>query len=197
MRHEDYAQHVLDFTQEMEDVTAIKNHDYSIRQDAMDNFKLIGEMLNISPRTVWGVLAAKHWTAIMNHMGESKKLKSETIHGRFLDLAVYAMLGDALDKDLANSSLPEKPRLIDDADVFQLNDALIALKARGCSIAAENLTRILEKIKHDQHGSEAPDRPVQRNPGDVRDKSQANGAVAESRHEPNHGPHLRGVASGN
>lgn len=103
MRHDEYQEHVIDFTNEMTEVTEKKNHDYSVRLDAMDNFKLIGEMLGISPTLVWSVLWMKHVTAVINHMAQGKTLKSETIHGRFIDLANYAMLGDALVQDLASS----------------------------------------------------------------------------------------------
>lgn len=68
----------------MTEVTEKKNHDYSVRLDAMDNFKLIGEMLGISPTLVWSVLWMKHVTAVINHMAQGKTLKSEddpwTVH---------------------------------------------------------------------------------------------------------------------
>lgn len=109
MIHDDYKMHVAKFTNEMVEVTQKKNHDYSVRDDdAMDNFKLVGEMLGISPRLVWSVLWMKHVTAVINHMAKDKTLKDETIHGRFIDLANYAMLGDALDKDLANADRRSK-----------------------------------------------------------------------------------------
>lgn len=105
MRHEEYHNHVHAFVAEMAEVTSKKNPDYSMNQDAMNNFKAIATMLgngSITPRIVWAVLMGKHLTAIMSHMAQGKSLKDETIHGRFIDLANYAMLGDALDKDLAS-----------------------------------------------------------------------------------------------
>lgn len=211
MRHDDYAEHVLDFTQEMKQVTESKNHDYSVNDDAMSNFKEIAALLGISPRVVWAVLWMKHVTAICNHMAQGKKLKSESIHGRFIDNANYSVLGDALDKDLeleANSSLPEKATV----EVLTLDDVIEFMEGEFASITENDQTscvrrqrlkpilhelHYMKRARDDQHGSQTADRPLQRNPGDVRDASPSNGAVAEPRHEPDDGSHLRGVTSGN
>lgn len=207
MRHDDYAEHVIDFTDEMRKVTSDKNHDYSVRDDAMDNFKLIGEALGCSPRLVWSVLWMKHVTAVINHMAKGKTLRSETIHGRFIDLANYALLGDALDKDLAAEvSSPEKPNpdrliVLELWEAFrQVNDDL----SRACSAydhvtvrerankAKEYIHLILENLeKHyrDQHGSSQSVVPVHGHPRDVQDSPSNQRADGESDAGPNTPPH--------
>lgn len=110
MRFDDYAEHVTDFTSEMTEVTGKKNPDYSVGDDdAMGNFKIIGEDADVEPLTAWAVLFFKHVTAIMSYVRKGK-LMDESIHSRFIDLANYCMLGDALVKDLANEDREEMIR---------------------------------------------------------------------------------------
>jgi hypothetical protein len=187
MTHDEYKIHIAKYLNEMAEVTASKNHDYSVRDDAMDNFKLIGEMLGISPRLVWSVLWMKHVTAVINHMAKDKSLRSETIRGRFIDLANYSMLGDALDKDLASS--PEN-----EAEEFERNictaiqgikDARDAVQLNQRQTCADTLTltlRLLESYAH--HGSEDPTSPLHGDPAGVQHRDQ----VGRSDGEPEPGP---------
>jgi len=104
MTHPDYAAHVLAFTEEMRAVTAAKNADYSAgTDDAMRNYYELSQASGCTPFQAWMVLMMKHVTAIMRYSKDGK-VSSESIHGRFVDLANYAILGDALVKDLAAKS---------------------------------------------------------------------------------------------
>lgn len=111
MTHQDYAAHVLAFTEEMRAVTAAKNADYSAgTDDAMDHYHSGAEEAGITPVQVWFVLLTKHYQAIRTFV-RTGSVESESIQGRFIDLANYAMLGSALVKDLKPSEvLTIKPR---------------------------------------------------------------------------------------
>lgn len=201
MKHEEYKIHVAQFLNEMADVTMAKNPDYSMNDDAMNNFKAISTLLGggvITPQVVWAVLVGKHITAIMTHMAQGKSLKSETIHGRFIDLANYATLGDALVKDLANS-LPENASTID--KMIGLANALKSqlggdqrTRATHCQRIDQYIITQLESMKHhDQHGSQQSEGPVPGNPEDVRDSSEndgGNGASGSRQHTSTHPPHF-------
>lgn len=100
MTHEDYAKHVQEFTDEMRAVTEAKNADYSAgTSDAMRNYYELSQASGCTPFQAWMVLMMKHVTAIMR-FSKDGRVSSESIHGRFIDLANYAMLGDALVNDL-------------------------------------------------------------------------------------------------
>jgi hypothetical protein len=100
MKHTDYAAHVTRFTDEMRAVTAAKNADYSAgTDDAMQNYYELANASGIKPVQAWMTLMMKHVTAIMRY-AKTGSVSSETIHGRFIDLANYALLGDALVTDI-------------------------------------------------------------------------------------------------
>lgn len=100
MTYEEYQAHVKKFLGEMQYVTAVKNRDYSAgTDDAMNSWYSIAERTNITPIQVWYVLLSKHVQAIERYV-KIGQLSSESIHSRLIDLANYAMLGDALVKDL-------------------------------------------------------------------------------------------------
>lgn len=98
--HEEYANHVHDFTAEMQVVTEMKNTDYSAgAADAMQGFFELSRAVGITPMQAWMCLMMKHVAAITRFV-KVGGVVSESIHGRFIDLANYAMLGDALVSDL-------------------------------------------------------------------------------------------------
>lgn len=101
MTKDEYKEHVASFLKEMSDVTSVKNEDYSAgQQDAMANYYELSNATGVTPFQAWMCLMMKHVTAIMRY-SKTGGVVSESIHGRFIDLANYAMLGDALVKDLA------------------------------------------------------------------------------------------------
>lgn len=211
MRHDEYAEHVIDFTGEMTQVTSAKNHDYSVNDDTMSNFKEIGRLLGISPRLVWSVLWMKHVTAVVNHMAQGKSLKSETIHGRFIDLANYSVLGDALDDDLKSETGPHKsspenafPQNACIEYMFYIDEQLKRLSRHvgpGSGMDHEfqamraRTKAFLEKFPRDQHGMQEACGPVSRGPVDVHDESPSNGTVRESDDGFDASPHSQDVAS--
>lgn len=100
MTHAEYADHVKKFTDEMQEVTGAKNADYSAgSDDSMNNYYEVGRFAGVTPFQAWMVLVGKHLTAIMRYAKDGK-VSSESIQGRFIDLANYAMLGSALVQDL-------------------------------------------------------------------------------------------------
>lgn len=100
MTHDDYAKHVREFTDEMRAVTEAKNADYSAgSDDSMNNYYELSAATGVTPVQAWMCLAMKHWTAVMRY-AKTGSVSSEVIHGRFIDLANYMMLGAALVKDI-------------------------------------------------------------------------------------------------
>lgn len=102
MTHEDYAKHAKAFTSEMLAVTAAKNPDYSAgTDDAMNDYYSAAERVGITPTQAWFVLLCKHVHAVERYV-KTGQLSSETIHSRLIDLANYAVLGDALAVDVVS-----------------------------------------------------------------------------------------------
>src|SRR4051812_29053603 len=96
----EYAGHVSAFLAEMKAVTEAKNADYSAGQeDAMANYYELSAASGVTPVQAWMCLYMKHVTALMRY-AKTGSVSSETIHGRFIDMANYAVLGAALVKDL-------------------------------------------------------------------------------------------------
>jgi hypothetical protein len=89
----------------MRDVTAAKNADYSAgSDDAMQNYYELSNASGCTPVQAWMCLFMKHVTAVMRY-AKTNSVSSEAIHGRFVDMANYAVLGDALVKDLEAKKL--------------------------------------------------------------------------------------------
>lgn len=68
-----------------------KGHDYAGDEDALSNFKVMAQTLDVSPEAIWAVYAAKHWSAVMTFCKEGD-VKSEPIEGRLLDIILYCFL---------------------------------------------------------------------------------------------------------
>jgi hypothetical protein len=101
MTHEEFATHVKEFLIEMRETMAAKNPDYSAgTDDAMNDYHSASSATGVTPLQAWAVLTMKHVHAIQRYV-KTGSVSSEAIHGRFVDLANYAVLGDALVKDLA------------------------------------------------------------------------------------------------
>lgn len=99
MKREEYMRMAEEFVAEMLRTTRVKNADYSRgREDALDNFHTLAERASITPRQAWNCLFSKHLTAIEKWVKDGF-VESEGIRGRFLDVAVYCMLGLALATD--------------------------------------------------------------------------------------------------
>ena len=76
-------------------------------ETAMNDYRSAAERAGISPRQAWFVLLCKHVHAVERYV-KTGQLSSETIHSRLVDLANYAMLGDALAKDLSRREVDAK-----------------------------------------------------------------------------------------
>jgi hypothetical protein len=100
MTHDEYARHVAEFTAEMAELTRAKNADYSAgTDDAMNDYHSASARCGVTPVQAWAVLLMKHVHAVERFV-KTGTLFSESVHSRLVDLANYAMLGDALVKDM-------------------------------------------------------------------------------------------------
>lgn len=95
MLHSRFDEFVAEFTQEMEATLEVKGEDYASDVDRLSNFKQVANNLDIPALQVWAVYAAKHFIAVSKYAKDGIAA-SEPIHGRFIDLANYAVLGAAL-----------------------------------------------------------------------------------------------------
>lgn len=96
MTRAEYEAHFDAFVAEMREVTMAKNDDYSAgTADAMRNYSELASAAGVTPFQAWMCLFMKHVTAIMRYAKDGR-VSSESIHGRFVDVANYAALGDAL-----------------------------------------------------------------------------------------------------
>lgn len=108
MTHDEYRDHCDGFTAEMREVSHAKNLDYSAgTDDAMNDYYSAAGRAGITPAQAWFVLLCKHVHAVERYV-KTGQLSSETIHSRLVDLANYAMLGDALTKDLSRRKTDAK-----------------------------------------------------------------------------------------
>lgn len=92
------------FSEKLLHLNATKGSEYSGDDDALRNFKNGGRDLSLPPETVWWVYAKKHWDAITTHCadqtaGNAGRQLSEPMEGRFLDLALYCILGAAIESE--------------------------------------------------------------------------------------------------
>jgi hypothetical protein len=75
-----------------------KGKDYTMENDdRLHNFKMIAEMIGITPFQVWAVYWLKHVFAIANYAKGGHE--SEPIEGRFGDNENYSYLGRGLAKE--------------------------------------------------------------------------------------------------
>lgn len=62
--------------------------EYTISDDAFDNFKRLGQLLDIPPEKVLAVYMVKHFDAIIKYCKGNKSLR-EPIEGRIEDAQLY------------------------------------------------------------------------------------------------------------
>ena len=80
------------FTSYILPVLNAKGHDYSNKKDANSNFKEVASLLkNLDKYDVWMVYFEKHLTALITWIND-KKVKSETIENRIVDLINYLFI---------------------------------------------------------------------------------------------------------
>ncbi len=156
MKHEEYARRVLEFTEEMRAVTRAKNADYSAgSDDAMNNYYELAGFSGVTPMQCWMCLIGKHWTAIMKYV-KTGCVASESIHGRMVDLANYAILGDSLIDDIKEKGLTFKV----DGGVDRLcklchgKKTMIARHVRGgttmivCPSCTDSVNEVCDEVKY-------------------------------------------------
>ena len=101
MNREDFEEFGRLFNNDSDKILNEKGHDYSAENDRLGNFKRLAAALSLDPCEIWAVYTAKHCEAILTWVRE-KKLESESLRSRFIDLRNYAILGAALAKDLSS-----------------------------------------------------------------------------------------------
>lgn len=70
------------------------------KKDRLANFKRTAERLELKPLQVWATFALKHFDSLCTYASTGVG-SSESIRGRFLDLANYSLLGAALEEEEA------------------------------------------------------------------------------------------------
>jgi hypothetical protein len=99
MKAEQFAGVVDTLLDEVRGALACKGQDYQGQSaDRLANFYEMAALAGTTPLQVWLVLVGKHLSAIKNY-AETGVAASQSIHERFMDLATYAVLGDALAQD--------------------------------------------------------------------------------------------------
>jgi len=98
MRQNDFDKMFEESITAMRSLLCSKGADYSDDNDRLSNFKIIADLVGITPLQVWAVYKLKHTIAIMNYVKKGK-LESEPIESRFFDENNYGMLGLGLIKE--------------------------------------------------------------------------------------------------
>lgn len=99
MSSEEYQQFHNEFAEEMCSITIAKNSDYSTgADDALSNFRVVGNFADVPPEKAWLVLLGKHVTAVQRYVRDGH-VSSEDIRHRLIDIANYCALGAALFRD--------------------------------------------------------------------------------------------------
>lgn len=99
MDQSNFDRFIADFRAEQDGIRATKGREYVDREPdkAAGNLRRAGRRLGVSPKLVWAVYAGKHFDALVASASpEGSPEPSESIRGRFLDLATYCLIGAAL-----------------------------------------------------------------------------------------------------
>lgn len=101
MRRDDFEQLVKSNNERIFKINQTKGHDYAGDEDALANFKEVGEVLSkisIPEFQSWYVYFFKHWAAVRTFLMEGD-VKSEPIQGRIDDCILYLHLLSGLIED--------------------------------------------------------------------------------------------------
>lgn len=103
MTHEEQLKHMASFFDRMKEIMNSKGDDYA-NEDRLSNFKLAGEISQISPeQQCLSLIATK--VARLGVLLNNKKPQHESIRDSVIDLANYALLLDMLITDAEKSEL--------------------------------------------------------------------------------------------
>jgi hypothetical protein len=98
-----FSENSAAFLGEMQGILVKKGADYSVGDDRLSNFRMIAETTGLTMRQVWAVYVNKHLFAVMKWVREGQ-VESEPIHGRFVDVANYMALADAIAREEAKGA---------------------------------------------------------------------------------------------
>lgn len=90
MTKEKLEQVITDLEKGCKDLRDSKGLDYASEQDALKNFKEIGEQLKMTPKAILGVYLNKHISSINNYISGEKE--TEPIEERIKDTINYLKL---------------------------------------------------------------------------------------------------------
>jgi len=86
-----------------QEILLAKGADYTDGGDRLSNFKLVADLVGVSPKVVWAIYWLKHVVAIANYCGRDH-LESEPIDGRIADGINYLLLLAALVSEEAETT---------------------------------------------------------------------------------------------
>lgn len=103
MNNQDFTAHLTEFLGVMRKHSTLKGGEYSSTKDRLSNFKAEAADIDLTPLQVAAVYAGKHWAAIKTYVKDdatgTKRERTEDIHGRLQDLALYCVLVSAIIKE--------------------------------------------------------------------------------------------------
>src|SRR5690348_10584469 len=102
MTQDDFQKLTYDVFQECDAIMNAKGPDYSGTEDRLANFKVVAQLVGITPRQVLGVYMAKHYTAIFKWI-RGEELSGEPISAKLDDNINYSVLARALDVEEQSS----------------------------------------------------------------------------------------------
>jgi hypothetical protein len=124
-RFETLRKFILD---ECEKVYKEKGKEYATSADVLQNFKDLATRLNVSPKIVWAIFFYKHVTSLLNWASSTDDTKmSEPLQGRIVDVINYALFAQAIESDLALSSVANEA--VSDALQHMYEEQLIKFSA--------------------------------------------------------------------
>lgn len=94
---------IADVFAEVCDMNATKGKDYAVPEDALAHLREQAAEFDLSPEMVWGVLARKHWTAIVSYVKRGQ-VHSEPIESRVIDLILYLIMLLALTRETTKAN---------------------------------------------------------------------------------------------
>ncbi len=95
MTNERFKELVAEVFKRQQEIMDVKGPDYTVgNKDRLHNFKVVADLVGITPAQVWAVYWLKHVLAILARV--SNHTESEPIEGRLADCSNYNILLEGL-----------------------------------------------------------------------------------------------------
>ena len=95
----DFDTHLEQIIADCRDTLTAKGRDYAGSADKFANFKRVADAAGLDPLQVMYIYAAKHWDAVSTFV-KTRKLASEPIESRFVDLLNYVFLMSGIVREM-------------------------------------------------------------------------------------------------